>query len=164
MTKCMLSQSEAEQLLKEEKIGRLSTFGDLYPYIVPLCYVYYKGKIYFHCGLKGQKLDNLRRNKKVCFQADRILGYGKSSSPCSLSLDYKSVIVFGTATEVVDGIEKKEALEALVTRFSGDRTLEPIPDKKLANTNIVRIHIDNMTAKANIHNNGSDGNLHNIKL
>lgn len=48
--------------------GVLACIGDEdYPYAVPLSYVYFNDKIYFHSAKTGHKIDAITRNPKVSF-------------------------------------------------------------------------------------------------
>jgi nitroimidazol reductase NimA-like FMN-containing flavoprotein (pyridoxamine 5'-phosphate oxidase superfamily) len=67
---------EIERILGSATIGRIATNGaDGYPYITPVNFVHQEGNIYFHSALKGEKLENLERDPKVCFEVDIPLAY-----------------------------------------------------------------------------------------
>ena len=52
----------ALKLLTKGSYGILSTIGkDGFPYGVPLNYTYLENSIWFHCGINGHKLDNIKR-------------------------------------------------------------------------------------------------------
>ena len=74
MAQEVLTREETIDLLTQETIGHLATFDATgYPYIVPLNYVYYQGKIYFHCAHEGRKLDNLTANNRGSEAVDDVL-------------------------------------------------------------------------------------------
>ncbi|MBO5281107.1 MAG: pyridoxamine 5'-phosphate oxidase family protein, partial [Clostridia bacterium] len=65
-----LSSEECIHILISEKRGVLSVNGDNgYPYGSPINHYYNEddGKIYFHCGKIGHRLDSLKNNNKVSF-------------------------------------------------------------------------------------------------
>lgn len=99
-----LSMEECVYVLKTEKRGVLSVNGDNdYPYGMPMNHWYNEedGKIYFHCGNIGHRLDALKKDNKVSFCVyDE--GY---SNPSQWALHVKSVIVFGRV-EIVDELER----------------------------------------------------------
>lgn len=101
--KKQISMEECIQVLTNEKRGVLSVLGDDdYPYGMPMNYFYNEedGKIYFHCGKIGHRLDSLKKHKKVSFCVyDE--GYRKDGE---WALNIKSVIVFGQM-EVVDDLD-----------------------------------------------------------
>ncbi len=62
---------EIQRILSLTNIGRLATNGeDGYPYMTPVNFVCIEGNIYFHCAPKGEKLDNIMRDPRVCFEVD----------------------------------------------------------------------------------------------
>ena len=99
-----ISMEECIELLKKETRGVLSVLGDDdYPYGMPMNHWYNEedGKIYFHCGKSGHRLDALRKCNKVSFCTyDR--GYREDGD---WALHVKSVIVFGKM-EVIDDMDK----------------------------------------------------------
>lgn len=99
-----LSIEECIYILKTEKRGVLSVHGDNdYPYGMPMNHWYNEedGKIYFHCGEMGHRLDALKKDNKVSFCVyDE--GY---RNPGEWPLHVKSVIVFGRI-EIVDEMER----------------------------------------------------------
>jgi nitroimidazol reductase NimA-like FMN-containing flavoprotein (pyridoxamine 5'-phosphate oxidase superfamily) len=110
----------------------LATLGaDGFPYITPVNYVYTNDCIYFHCALKGEKLDNIARDNRVCFQVDiplayLDLGYHPDGDVCSLHQFYHCVIIRGRARVVPEGGVKTSALNALVAAHEPDRSPAPV--------------------------------------
>jgi len=67
--------NEIYKMLDSSNIGNIATLGvDGYPYITPVNFVRVKDCIYFHCALKGEKLDNIEENNNVCFEVAIPLG------------------------------------------------------------------------------------------
>ena len=63
-----LSRMESVALLERATSGVLAVLGDGdYPYAVPLSFVYYDEKLYFHCAVTGHKLDAVKRHPKASF-------------------------------------------------------------------------------------------------
>lgn len=125
---------EIDRILCSATVGRLATNGlDGYPYVTPVNYVYHEGNIYFHSARTGEKLDNIARDEKVCFEVDIPLAYLGIGSDlhgriCKLHQFYHCVIVRGTARIISDGELKLKALNALVARQEGDGDSERITD------------------------------------
>lgn len=141
-----ISTGEATRLLTEGEYGFLSTVGkEGQPYGVPLSYVYRDKSIYFHCALKGHKLDNIGDNRRVSFC---VVGRTKVL-PDKFATEYESVIVSGVAREV-RGKERFDALVSFLEKYSpgfieeGKRYIE----RKDAATKVIRIDIDELTGKA----------------
>ena len=99
----IIPMEECIALLESETRGVLSVIGDDdYPYGMPMNHFYNSedGKIYFHCGKSGHRLDSLKNHNKVSFCVyDK--GYKKDGD---WALNVKSVIVFGKI-ELIDNID-----------------------------------------------------------
>lgn len=90
------------KFLDECQTIRLGLHDEPFPYIVPLSFGWEQidGKtfIYFHCAKDGKKIQLIKKNNAVCFEADILNGYVKSER--SATADYKSIIGFGFAEQV----------------------------------------------------------------
>ena len=144
-------RSEMDAILNESQVGSFATVNpDGSPYVVTVNHVYHNGKIYFHCALKGKKLDNIKHNPRVCFEAhiiDRIVLAKKADD---VSVRYSSVVVNGKARLVDDPIAKMDALIALSAKFTKDNNTDPPSDKCTSITGVVEIEIDEITGKKNV--------------
>ena len=117
--KQQIPDEECIRILKEQKRGVLSVFGDDgYPYGVPLNHWYNEedGCLYFHGGMQGHKIDALKRCDKVsfCVLDD---GYRKEGD---WALTFKSVIVFGKVRFVEDHAEALDICRKLSLKFLQD--------------------------------------------
>ena len=114
-----LSPEECVRLLKEELRGVLSVLGDDgYPYGLPINHYYNEedGKLYFHSGMTGHKIDAFRRDDKASFCVyDQ--GYREKGD---WALYIRSVIVFGKIEEVQDPEKIKEIARLLSLKFIQD--------------------------------------------
>lgn len=103
--------------------------------------------IYFHCAKEGYKIKNIRNNHKVsfCVVADTEV------ISSQFSTKYKSVIVFGTASEAEDK-DIETALLLLVEKYSPafiDEGKEYVARAKNT-TKVVKIDIEHVTGKARV--------------
>ncbi len=109
-----LPLEECIRLLETETRGVLSVLGDEgYPYGMPMNHWYEQedGKLYFHCGKAGHRLDALKKENKVSFCVyDQ--GYRQEGE---WALNVKSVIVFGKI-EVSDDPKKIAEITAKLSR------------------------------------------------
>lgn len=114
-----LSREDCIGLLKTELRGVLSVLGDEgYPYGVPLNHYYREadGKLYFHGGLQGHRVEALARCDKVSFC---VLDPG-IRKPGDWALTFRSVIVFGRMAPVEDPALAMEVCRELSRRFTDD--------------------------------------------
>ena len=140
-----IGTDEAINLLTKCEYGVLSTVGkDGQPYGVPLNYTYIDNCIYFHCALKGHKIDNIDDNPKVSFCT-----VGNTEVlPSEFSTNYVSAVAFGIASEV-QGTERYDALVLLLEKFSpgfmeeGKKYIKKL-DKV---TKVIKIQIQHISGK-----------------
>lgn len=140
------SRDEMEKLLREEEIGYLGLSADDKPYVVPLNYSYTDGKIFFHCGLKGKKLDAMKKNPHVCFTVARQLAEVREhagGNPCHVDSD--SVICYGITRTIDDMGERSKALNAFNRRYRHDAP--DIPEDRVRKCSVVEITISEMTGR-----------------
>lgn len=116
-----LSTEDCIHVLKTETRGVLSVTGDGgYPYGTPMNHWYNEedGRIYFHCGNAGHRLDALRRDGRVSFCVyDK--GVRKEND---WALVVKSVIVFGTVEILDDHDTIVDITTKLSHKFTQDDT------------------------------------------
>jgi uncharacterized protein len=126
---------EIERILGAATIGRIATSGaDGYPYITPVNFVYHEGNIYFHSASQGEKLDNMVRNPKVCFEVDIPLayidtGFDAEKRTCRVHQFYHSVIIRGDVRVIPNGPLKVAALNALVAKNERGSSHEPVNEE-----------------------------------
>ena len=123
--KQQLPEAECIDILKSQLRGVLSVLGDGdYPYGVPLNHYYNErdGKLYFHGGKQGHKIDAVRRHDKASFCVyDE--GFRRDGE---WALNIRSVIVFGRIEFIEDFVK------ALVIKFVHDeehRLLRPAEER-----------------------------------
>jgi nitroimidazol reductase NimA-like FMN-containing flavoprotein (pyridoxamine 5'-phosphate oxidase superfamily) len=140
------SLKKMEEILRKETMGFLGLSMDGIPYVVPLYYGYVKGRILFHCALKGKKLDYIRTNPKVCFTVGKQFGRvcrHPQGAHCRASHD--SVICYGVARIIENMEERCEILNAF------NRCLQPeaedIPIEAISKCYAVEIKINKMTGR-----------------
>jgi nitroimidazol reductase NimA-like FMN-containing flavoprotein (pyridoxamine 5'-phosphate oxidase superfamily) len=113
--KQVLSTNECLDVINRGTSGVLAVIGDdNYPYAVPLSYVYYDNKIYFHGAKTGHKLDAVTKNEKVSFciiDQDQVV-------PDEYTTYFRSVILFGKARVIDDETEKRNAINMLALRYA----------------------------------------------
>ncbi len=145
----LMEQAGAMRCLQEGEYGVLATVGaDGRPHGVPLSYVVRDGAIYFHCATKGEKLDNLRNEPRVCFT---VVGPQRAVYNGDFTVAYTSVVADGRAAVVQDEEEAAAALTALTEKYFPDMgaRIREVVEATLAHTCVVRIDIENVSGKQN---------------
>lgn len=137
------------RLLEKAAVGRLGTVNAYgYPMIKPLNFVFARDKVYFHGAYEGEKIEDIQRDSRVCFEVDIDLGYVKAENhACEAGFLYQSVVITGHASIVEERKEKLFALEELMKKYQPEGNYKEFPEDTLARTAVVRIDVNNMTGK-----------------
>ncbi len=148
----MRDREAINDVLRQCAVGRLGTVGpDGLPMIKPLNYVFADGAIYFHSAREGEKINDIRRDNRVCFEVDIPIRYVKAAgNPCAAAYRYRSVIVKGRARIVDNPHERLAALQALMTKYQPDGGYGDFSEEKLALTAVVAIDVIDLTGKEDV--------------
>lgn len=140
------------RLLRTCIVGRLGTVTkDGYPMVKPLNFAYEEGRIYFHTAREGEKIEDIRRDDRVCFEVDLPIAYVRGDeNPCRAEYLYRSVIVRGKASIVEERTEQVHALRLLMEKYQPEGGYGEFSEEKLRITGIVRIDIEEMTGKEDL--------------
>lgn len=114
-----LSQEECIEILKTEPRGVLSLLGDEgYPYGLPMDHWYCEedGKLYFHCGKTGHKLDAIAQHGKASFC---VYDQGRRKEG-DWALHFRSVIVFGRLQVIRDPVRVIDITRKLSYKYTSD--------------------------------------------
>jgi nitroimidazol reductase NimA-like FMN-containing flavoprotein (pyridoxamine 5'-phosphate oxidase superfamily) len=109
--------AKMEEILQHAEVGRLALAANHLPYIIPLNFLYWDGKIAFHCGWKGKKLDLIAKNNACCFEVDEFMGEVSYHYDSLCHLDYDSVLAFGVARIENDNEIKKDVFQRLHAKY-----------------------------------------------
>ncbi len=132
-------------VLRSAKVCRIGLCDGQTPYVVPLCFGYENGVLYFHCATAGRKLDVLAQNPSVCVEAESDVEFLPHPTACGWNLKYRSVIGFGQASRVEDPAEKLKALRILMAHYAeGPFTFS---EKALDKTAVIRVQVERWTGK-----------------
>lgn len=136
-----------EDVLQKAEWLELGLAGaDGWPYVVPMNFGYSDGCLILHGAMGGKRLRILSENPKVCFQvALNTEVVRDESNPAEFSMKYRSVTGFGTARIISEIEEKREALKILMHHYDGP--VEPMPDKMLERTLVIKVKISRITGK-----------------
>jgi len=155
---------EIERILSLTNVGRLATNGrDGYPYITPVNFVSLEGSIFFHCAPRGEKLDNLSRDPRVCFEVDVPLSYidvglDPDRPICNLHQFYHCVIIRGTAAVVKDSGLKLAALNALIAKHEKSDAFKKVTEDMSGYKacEVIQVKPDTISAKSDLIQNKSE--------
>jgi len=135
-----------ESILLRAQVCRIGLSLNNVPYVVPVCFGYRDNCLYVHSARDGKKIEIIRKNNSVCFEAEIDVELVPNEQACNFAMRYQSVIGFGTARLLEDEKEKMDALDVLMDHYSVSTSHE-YRQKVLSKVAIIKIEIETMTGK-----------------
>ena len=137
------------RVLDEGFVCHVGFVVDNQPYVIPTGYGRAGDRLYIHGSAASRMLRNLDQGVPVCVTVTLLDGLVLARSIFNHSMNYRSVVVIGTAKAVVDPAEKIEALRLLSEHILPGRWVESrYPnDRELKATMILSLPITEFSAK-----------------
>jgi nitroimidazol reductase NimA-like FMN-containing flavoprotein (pyridoxamine 5'-phosphate oxidase superfamily) len=139
-------KSALEEILQQALVCRLAMSVNDQPYVVPMCFGYRDGCLYFHCAGEGMKLDWIRKNNSVCFECDVDQALVPSENPCEWGIKGKSIVGFGRACLLDDPESKRDALDLIMEHYGATGPFS-YKEKGFQKALIIKVEIESMTGK-----------------
>ena len=131
-------------------VVRLGFNGAYHPYIVPMNFGFEtngeKLTLWFHCAPEGRKLDLIRRDAHVGFEADCSHNLIADEKACGYTMEYESVIGCGDIHICDDNTEKRRGLTAIMQQYAPGREFN-FADSELTSVCILRLDVAQVTGK-----------------
>ena len=105
--------------------------------------------LYWHGSRHGKMISTLEKGQRVCVTVTHLDAFNLGRSGKASSVQYRSVMAFGTTVAVDDPAEKKHQMGNLINRKFPGRTrgLRPIHDEEIDQILMVRMPIEEAAAK-----------------
>ncbi|MFD5448520.1 pyridoxamine 5'-phosphate oxidase family protein [Streptomyces sp. NPDC003470] len=139
-------------ILDEGYVCHLGFVRDGAPVVLPTLYGRVGERLYVHGSTGSRPLRMAGRTDPglpVCLTVTHVDALVLARSAFHHSINYRSVVVHGTAYDVTDPQEKRTALDALVDHVVPGRSQDsrPADKKELAATAVLRLDLDEVSAK-----------------
>jgi len=141
--------------LREARVGHVACARDGQPFINPSTFWFDEEnhQIIFHSNIVGRIRSNIEANPQVCFESSELGKMLPSNVALEFSLQFRSVIAFGTARLVTDPEEARRVLYGLIHKYfpamTAGEEFREITDKELRSTSIYAVQIEEWTGKEN---------------
>ncbi len=141
--------------LRVADVGHLASAWDDQPFVIPTSFWFDEAnhRIVFHSNLAGRMRANLERNPKACLEASEMGRLLPSNLALEFSLQYRSVMVFGTVRVLESDEEQSAALYGLLKKYFPEmepgREYRPITAKELKRTSVYELKIESWSGKEN---------------
>ena len=140
------------QILDEGFLCHVGFVADGQPFVIPTSYGRDGDVLYIHGSAASRMLRNLDRGIAVCITVTLLDGLVLARSVFNHSMNYRSVVILGTATLISNPEEKLAALLALSQHIlpgRWDDSRQP-NEKELKATSVLRIPIEEFSAKVRV--------------
>lgn len=136
-------------ILDEALICHVGFTANNQPFVIPTAYGRVDDKLYIHGSPASRMLRTLNQGIEVCVTVTLLDGLVIARSAFHHSMNYRSVVIFGTATLVNDTEEKSEALRAFTEHVIPQRWEETRqPNKQeLQGTLVLSVPLTEASAK-----------------
>jgi nitroimidazol reductase NimA-like FMN-containing flavoprotein (pyridoxamine 5'-phosphate oxidase superfamily) len=150
--RAVYDRDAVNQILDEGFLCHVGFAVDGQPYVIPTSYGRDGDVLYIHGSAASRMLRSLDRGIAVCVTVTLLDGLVLARSVFNHSMNYRSVVILGTATLVDDPAEKIAALRALsehILPSRWDDSRQP-NEKELKATSVLRIPIQEFSAKVRV--------------
>ena len=138
-----------EAVLDAALVAHLGFVQDGQPFVIPTLHARVGDRVYVHGSAASRTLRALATGIRACLTVTLLDGIVLARSVFEHSLNYRSVVVLGTATPVDDPTEKLAALEAFTEKLLPGRWAEARQPtrKELKATSVLTLPLDEASAK-----------------
>ncbi|MBK8987553.1 MAG: pyridoxamine 5'-phosphate oxidase family protein [Chloroflexi bacterium] len=140
-------------LLHRAPIGYLATQHDGQPFINSNLFVYDEAAhvVYMHTAKTGRTPTNVADNGRFCFTVTEMGRLLPAAVALEFSVEYASVVLFGTAVLVSDEAEATYGLQRLLDKYAPHLTpgqdYRPPVAEELKRTAVFRLNIESWSGK-----------------
>jgi nitroimidazol reductase NimA-like FMN-containing flavoprotein (pyridoxamine 5'-phosphate oxidase superfamily) len=142
-------ESVVHAILDEALVCHVGFATDSQPYVIPTLYARVGDALYLHGSAASRMLRQLGGGVPVCVTVSLIDGLVLARSAFHHSMNYRSVVILGQASEVTDRDEKLLALQAIVEHVVPGRSAEVRGpnERELKLTAVLRVPLAEASAK-----------------
>lgn len=138
-----------EAILDEGLYCHVGFVVDTQPYVIPTIHARIADRLYIHGSSASRMLRTLKKGVPMCVTVTILDGLVLARSAFHHSMNYRSVVILGTAQEVADLAEKNEALQAIVEHVAPQRwnDVRRPTTQELKATSVLRLPLEEVSAK-----------------
>lgn len=136
-------------ILDAGAIAHVGYVIDGQPYVTPTAYWRRGDRLYWHGSSASRMLRTIDAGSPVCVTVAHIDGFVLARSAFHHSVNYRSVMAFGTAHKLTDETEVMDALRDFTERLYPGRwdTLRPVTPQELKATTVLAMDLTEAVAK-----------------
>ena len=140
----------AHKIIDDSRICHVGFTLDGQPYVVPMALGRDGETILLHGSVVSRLMANLSDGLPCCVTVTHLDGLVLARSSFNSSMNYRSLMVFGSASLVSDEMEKKRGLDILVEHLAPGRLadLRPSTRKELNATTLLTLPLETFSIKS----------------
>ena len=144
------NRQEIIEVLNRCDIVRLGINTPDYPYIIPMGFgMESEGDfltLWFHCAHEGRKLDLIKQNPRVGFEADCSHKLIEGEKASNYTMEYESVIGCGNIEICHDKDTKLRGMKAIMGKYAPSKTFE-FSEQEINSICVLRLDIKQISGK-----------------
>jgi nitroimidazol reductase NimA-like FMN-containing flavoprotein (pyridoxamine 5'-phosphate oxidase superfamily) len=147
--RAVYDKAQVHAILDEGFLCHIGFVVDNQPYVIPTGYVRSGDQIFIHGSAASRMLRNLDQGVEVCVTVTLVDGFVLARSVFHHSMNYRSVMVLGTARLVTEREEKLRALRAFTNHIVPGRWEEARQpnEQELKATSVLALPLEEVSAK-----------------
>jgi nitroimidazol reductase NimA-like FMN-containing flavoprotein (pyridoxamine 5'-phosphate oxidase superfamily) len=136
-------------ILDEGLVCHVGFVADGQPFVIAATYARWGDRLVIHGSAASRMMKALAGGAPACASVTLLDGLVLARSAFHHSMNYRSVVVVGTATEIVDPPDKRRALEAIVEHVAPGRgaSVRAPSENEMRATRVVTLPLDEASAK-----------------
>lgn len=136
-------------IVDEALICHVGFVSDGQPFVIPTIHARIGDEIFVHGAAASRMLKTLAASLPVCVTITLVDGLVLARSAFHHSMNYRSVVILGSARDLTDDGEKRRALEAIVEHVVPGRlpSVRPPSDNEVRGTRVLALAISEASAK-----------------
>ncbi len=140
---------DMDEILQESLLCHVAFLDDGLPVVIPSTFGRIDDQLYLHGSPLSRMMGVIASGAPVSVAVSLLDGLVLATSAFDHSMNYRSLVVFGTGRSVTDSKEKRAALDSIVDHLVPGRRplLRPMTDKEINATMVVAIPLTEHSVK-----------------
>ena len=143
-------RESANAILDEALVAHVGFVVDDQPFVIPMAFGRDGDRLILHGSVASRLLRTLKGGTRACVTVTLVDAIVLARSQFHTSMNYRSVVIVGQATEITDLGDKRAAMEAMIDHVAPGRAAEARPptDAELRQITVLQIPIEEASVKA----------------
>jgi drug/metabolite transporter (DMT)-like permease/nitroimidazol reductase NimA-like FMN-containing flavoprotein (pyridoxamine 5'-phosphate oxidase superfamily) len=144
------SREELYEILDAGLVAHVAFVTDGYPVVLPMGYARHGDTLLLHGSSRNRMLRALAGGAELCITVTLVDGLVLAATAFTHSMNYRSAVIYGRATQITDPHTKGQALDRVIDFLLPGRTRElPAPTRQeLAATLVLAVPLHEVSVKA----------------